>query len=377
MADNHLTKNDPRNASPEAFDHLVYLRLWEGCNLHCEHCFIPANPKRMSLEQIRQVPDIVSQFAKRGDRVLLQWHGGEPTALGPEVMRQSLEAIHAKDIGVHWVHGLQTNLMTYDSNWREIFKEWFDSSVGVSWDPQIRLTKVGRPESNKDYEERFWPKLHQLVEDGISPYLVVTGTRVFFERFKDPFEFFELMEAHGIPHGHIERLTRTGYARNNWQRIGLTNLEYSQWMGRFARAYAIYQARPRSGEQPFKLSPFDGLLHSVDRLSRGEGGGYGCLSGACDTRFHTIDSNGYKAGCTALTSEYDNKRAGEQVVFFSNILKERDARRLVGPSCLDCQFKTICSSGCLASDKVDESGECSGGYRLFETLKSIHRAHFA
>lgn len=26
------------------FDHLVYLRIHEGCNLWCEHCYIPANP---------------------------------------------------------------------------------------------------------------------------------------------------------------------------------------------------------------------------------------------------------------------------------------------------------------------------------------------
>ena len=31
------------------FDHMLYMRLFEGCNVFCEHCFIPNNPKKMNL----------------------------------------------------------------------------------------------------------------------------------------------------------------------------------------------------------------------------------------------------------------------------------------------------------------------------------------
>ena len=56
-----------------AFDHLVYLRVFEGCNLHCEHCFIPSNPKRMTMDDLKAVPEKVAGVkrgkAKQSDKV--------------------------------------------------------------------------------------------------------------------------------------------------------------------------------------------------------------------------------------------------------------------------------------------------------------------
>lgn len=362
-----VEKNDPRNASPEAFDYLVYLRIYEGCNLHCEHCFIPSNPKKMSMDQIKNVPNEILKFAPKGSRILLQWHGGEPTALGARWFKEAIKAVEEGEL-FQITHGIQTNLMNYNEQWKEIFIEHFDSSVGVSWDPEIRLMKKGKPESNADFEDKFWKNMSSLVADGIQPYLVVTGTKTFFEKFKNPLMFFHMMEENKIPHAHIERLTKTGYARESWDKIGVNNLEWSEYMSRFARAYDIYSKKPRSGMQPFNLSPLDGMNESVERLKNGEAGGYGCLSGSCDTRFHTIDANGYKAGCTALNSESDNKNSDVNIVKFHDFRIERKMRQV---DCASCMFKPICSSGCLASEKMDESGECSGGFKLFDTLYKI------
>ena len=363
-----INKNDPRNTSSEDFDYLVYLRIFEGCNLHCEHCFIPANPKKMTMEQIHGVPDQISKIAPEGSKVLIQWHGGEPTAMGAKWFREAISYINA-NAKFKVEHGIQTNLMNYNEAWRDIFRDFFDSSIGVSWDPEIRLMKAGKPETNLDFEIKFWKNIDLLLSDGIKPYLVVTGTKVFFNKFRNPMNFFKMMEDKGISHVHIERLTKTGYARNSWEKIGVDNLEWSNFMLRFAKTYKIYCNKPRKSNQPFNLSPLDGMNESVERLLNGESGGYGCLSGACDTRFHTIDANGYKGGCTALNSESDNKSvAGGQVVKFFDFRAQRKIRQV---DCASCQFKPICSSGCLASDKMDESLECSGGYKLFDGLKKM------
>jgi len=361
-----VEKNDPRNASPDSFDYLVYLRIYEGCNLHCEHCFIPSNPKKMTMEQIEDIPDQILKFAPEGSRILLQWHGGEPTAMGTRWFKEAIEKIESRG-KFKITHGIQTNLMNYNDAWKEIFVKYFDSSIGVSWDPEIRLMKRGDPESNKNYELKFWENVENLIKDGISPYFVVTGTKVFFERFKNPLMFFDMMEKKKVKNVHIERLTKTGYARESWDKIGVNNLEWSNYMSRFSSAYKIYTERPRVGNQPFNLSPLDGMKESVERLTRGESGGYGCLSGACDTRFHTIDAGGYKAGCTALNSESDNKNSSVEgsVIKFYDFRVERKIRQM---DCASCKFKPICSSGCMASDKMDESGECSGGYGLFKNI---------
>jgi radical SAM protein with 4Fe4S-binding SPASM domain len=356
-------KNNPRNASPE-FDHLFYMRIFEGCNLHCDHCFIPSNPKKMEIDDFVEAAKSIQKNTKDGQRILIQWHGGEPTALPAGYFRQAITQIEQGKGNRQFIHGIQTNLMNYNEAWRDIYREFFDSNIGVSWDYGIRKTKVGK-KSNEEYEEKFWCQFERLLSDGITPYLVITGTKVFFERFKNPFELFSFLVSKGVKHLHIERLTKTGYARDNWGTLGMTNKEYSDYMSRMYRAYLMYSIGENTRDT-LHISPFDGLKDSLQRLKAGGAGGYGCLSGVCDSRFHTIDANGYKKGCTALTSEYDNKSSGESVVFFSDFKIARKIRQL---DCRTCEFNKICSSGCLATEKMDESNECSGSYTLFKTIQ--------
>lgn len=362
-----MTSNVP---TTQQFDHLVYLRVFEGCNLHCKHCFIPSNPKKMSEELLADIPNLLSKKIPEGSTVMLQWHGGEPTMLGSKFLKTAIETIE-KDKRFKWKHGIQTNLMTYSSEWKDIYKNYFSSEVGVSWDEQIRMVPSG-PEEDRfsKFEAKFWPNFHQLIQDGLNPYLIVTGTKVFFERFSNPMEWFELMVSRGVTHAHIERITKTGYARESWDELGLSNLEYSTYMSRWYKAYKLWnQTNP---ERRICLSPFDGLEISISEL-KNTTKGYGCWSGTCDTNFHTIDANGYKAGCTALTSEEDNPRyKGEVVIQFiqshKDFIKERQKRQA---PCEECQFRPICNTGCLAVNKMDDSGECSGGYKLFDTIKKI------
>lgn len=356
------------NGNNASFDHLVYVRVFEGCNLHCKHCFIPHNPKKMSLDNIKNIHSHLKKFAKPGETVLLQWHGGEPTIFGPEWFGKALEILDGvEDYNI--IHGIQTNLMTYDSRWRDLYKQYFNSSIGVSWDPKIRLLRKDKDSSSQDYEEKFWLKLKELIDDEIDPYLVVTGTKVFFEHFKNPFDFFDLLLKHQIKYAHIERLTKTGFARSNWEDIGLSNLEHSKYMARFARAY--FTLKNKGHYVPLNISPFDSLFITMENLVSGREASKNtmptCLSGICDTRFHTIDQNGYKAGCTALTSEYDNVNA-KNMVKFESLTDLRNRRQA---DCHHCNFKKICSSGCLASRYLDESGECSGNKQLFNAIKEI------
>jgi len=362
-------KSNPRVISHDLYDALVYLRIFEGCNLHCDHCFIPNNPKKMSDEMIGGIPKILNDIVGDKGRVLLQWHGGEPTALGKDYIEKALKTIEENKGGMSITHGIQTNLWNYDSSWSNLYKKYFDSSVGVSWDYKIR--KDRKTWDNDVFEDKFWKQIELLVSDGLEPYLVVTSTKLFFERYKNPIELFEFLESKGIYRLHIERLTKVGYARDNWDKIGITNMEYSRYMSRFYLAYKAHLKNNENNDAKIiRISPFDGIEDSVKSLNEGKSGGYGCLSGACDSRYHTIDANGYKKGCTALNSEEDNKRVTSdvQVLKFFDLKEERKVRQL---TCEGCSFIPICSSGCLATDKFDDSLECSGSKELFKTIDKL------
>lgn len=405
------------------YDHMVYVRLFEGCNLHCEHCFIPSNPKKIN-DDFYDNHQLTQQLVDYGrvrenSRLYLQWHGGEPTLLGVDYLKNAIEKVQS-DSRFFYMHGIQTNLMNFHENtekWVDLYKTHFDSHLGISWDFAIRHTKVNSltPEqTNERFESRFWDNVTLAQSYGLKLYMVVTATKVLFEHFKNPFDFFEMMAEKGITHLNFERITKTGYARSSWEKLGLSNAEYSHYMSKFFKAYILF--KDNNPDIELNVSPFDGLLQSVIGMAQNnilaksdkagvwdvlsyKNQGYGCWSGECDTRFHTIDSNGYKHGCTALTSEQDNNNKTlkasiepQKIVWIGKIgRKNKDSdvsvsdnhhehnqrdtileqRQVRQQSCQGCEFLSICSSGCLSVEKFDESGECSGAKPLFAT---IHRA---
>jgi radical SAM protein with 4Fe4S-binding SPASM domain len=388
------------------FDHMVYIRLFEGCNLACEHCYIPSNPKKInpSFYQNKGLTQSLIDEANisEGSKLYIQWHGGEPTLLGCDYLKNAIEEIE-KDKRFIYHHGIQTNLINFSdepSAWTTLYKKYFDSQVGVSWDYGIRHIKRNQQtkETNLAFETKFWNNITIAQENGLNLYMVITVTKLFFEHFKNPYNFFEFMVEKRIKNLNFERITNTGEARQTWDKLGLSNADYSKQMSKFFKAYILFKdANP---EVQLNISPFDGLLETVIELVNHEqivketnpnvwdmlsfkNQGYGCWSGQCDTRFHTIDSNGYKHGCTALTSEQDNKNkdlaknlSGKKIIWLGNTPQEQkqniiEVRSSRQDSCQSCEFLKICSSGCLAVEKWDQSGECSGAKTLFKTIKHL------
>lgn len=384
------------------FDHMVYIRLFEGCNLNCEHCFIPSNPKKINssyYENNGLVKDLENNVnLKENQKIYLQWHGGEPTLFGYEYIEHAIKNT-VNNPKYTYVNGIQTNLINYHidtEKWNDLYKNYFNNKIGISWDYKIRHLKeknLSEVQNYEKFEELFWNNVSLALNNKIDLYMVVTVTKLFFENFKNPFVFFDFITNKGIEKLNFERITKTGFARETWEKLGLTNKEYSFYMSKFYKAYKLY--KQNNPDIKLNISPFDGLEDSVieyfnenkninqnpnywDIMSF-KNQGYGCWSGECDTRFHTIDSNGYKKGCTALNSEHDNKNqslkeVNSKIIWINNLKnkdykEQRQERQL---SCQGCEFINICSSGCLTVEKFDESLECSGAKELFKTIKEYN-----
>jgi radical SAM protein with 4Fe4S-binding SPASM domain len=304
-------------------------------------------------------------YIPEGKTVLMQWHGGEPTLMGPDYIRYGIQEL-SKSNEYIWKHGIQTNLMNYSNQWGDLYHEYFQSEIGVSWDPTIRLLNARAKDSHPLVKAKFEQNLQKAIDDGLTPYVVVTAAQTLFDAYKNPFDFFQYWIEKGVSHVHLERITQTGYARDNWAKVGLSNNSYSTQMARWAKAYHLFK-KNHVGTN-FFLSPFESLSESVQSLLNNEPQASGCWSGKCDTRFHTIDGQGYKGGCTALTSETGNKNATPPKLTNSSYKDKRELRIF---NCNECKYKSICKTGCLALDFDDGSGECSGGKKLFETLTQI------
>jgi uncharacterized protein len=144
------------SAAPSAF-HLLAKPTGAQCNLDCDYCFFlskemlyPNSRLRMSDEQLDDYLRQLIEAHAGAPAVTIAWQGGEPTLMGLEFFRRSVEiAERYLEPGQRAVHTIQTNGTLIDAEWARFFKD-NDYLVGISIDgPQeihdaYRVTKGGR-----------------------------------------------------------------------------------------------------------------------------------------------------------------------------------------------------------------------------------------
>jgi uncharacterized protein len=125
---------------PPAF-HLLAKPTGAVCNLDCSYCFFlskemlyPGSRFRMADElletYLRQLIEAHSQVPE----VAVAWQGGEPTLMGVEFFRRSVELANGfLRPGQRAAYTIQTNATLVDEEWAEFFAE-NDFLVGVSID---------------------------------------------------------------------------------------------------------------------------------------------------------------------------------------------------------------------------------------------------
>ncbi len=111
-----------------------------GCNLRCGYCYyleksalFPNGPWRMPEDLLERF--IVQRLeASPGPTTHFEWHGGEPTLLGPEYFRliSRLQKAH-RPAGRRVTNGIQTNGLLLDEGWARFLADE-EFSVGLSLD---------------------------------------------------------------------------------------------------------------------------------------------------------------------------------------------------------------------------------------------------
>lgn len=120
--------------------HVLAKPTGSECNLSCRYCFFlekhrlyPGGRTRMSDEVLREYlrQYILSQQAPE---VAVSWQGGEPTLMGLDFFRRSVEIVDGLDTGGRRVaYTIQTNGTLLDDEWCRFFRE-NDFLVGLSLD---------------------------------------------------------------------------------------------------------------------------------------------------------------------------------------------------------------------------------------------------
>jgi len=329
---------------------IIYIKTTENCNLYCEHCFVPRVEKKMKFENIIKIVKHLNSSFKKNTEIQIIWHGGEPTLIGYEWLEKAILYINNNiNNNITINHNIQTNLINYNDKWKELYKKYFKSYIGISYDFNIRYFK----NSNEEFEKNFWKNVEKLKIDKIDFNVIVTITKHVLDM--GAVKFFEWIKNNKIKSIHLERLSKTGYAIDNWKKIGFNNKEYNDFMINFTKLYIPYITN--SDNEFIHISPLNALIKNIKKNVRTS------CAGSC-SNFFTFNPDGSIKGCTSLDNKLGNINDDFKDIITKNLLTKR--------MCIDCEFQQVCGSGCPTTPIYDETGECIGNYRLLKLLNILN-----
>ncbi|MGZ6378620.1 MAG: anaerobic sulfatase maturase [Candidatus Limnocylindrales bacterium] len=127
------------DAGPPAF-HLLAKPTGATCNLDCEYCFFRSKEMLYPGSRFRMADELLEAYirqlieAHRTTWVTIAWQGGEPTLMGVEFFRRSVEYVERyRRPGMQVEYTIQTNGTLIDDDFAAFFKE-HDFLVGISVD---------------------------------------------------------------------------------------------------------------------------------------------------------------------------------------------------------------------------------------------------
>ncbi len=137
--------NEPVNSlltsarAPLAF-HLLVKPTGAVCNLDCKYCFFLSKEALYPGSRFRMADELLETYirqlleAQQGPEVAIAWQGGEPTLMGLDFFRHSMELVEKyKKPGQILQHTIQTNGTKLNDEWGAFFKE-HNFLVGLSMD---------------------------------------------------------------------------------------------------------------------------------------------------------------------------------------------------------------------------------------------------
>jgi uncharacterized protein len=125
--------------TPLAF-HLLAKPTGAACNLDCKYCFFLSKEMLYPGSSFRMADELLETFirqvleAQRVPEVSVNWQGGEPTLMGLDFFRRSVEYVEKyKSPGQQVLYTIQTNGTRIDHEWAAFFKQ-HSFLVGLSVD---------------------------------------------------------------------------------------------------------------------------------------------------------------------------------------------------------------------------------------------------
>ncbi len=369
-------------AAPAAF-HVMAKPTGAICNLDCEYCFYlskemlyPGSRFRMAAElQETYIRQLLAAHA-RAPEVIVAWQGGEPTMMGLEFFRRSieLEREHARP-GLRVLNTIQTNGTLLDDEWGAFLRE-NDFLVGISIDgprplhDAYRVDKGGKPTYDRVIRGLDVLKRHDVDWNVLTTIHAANGDhgRIVYSFLRDELgatfiQFIPIVERAG---DDGEAVTSRSVGPIQYGRFLIDAFE--EWARRDIGAVYVQM--------------FDSALAAF----HGEPGGMCVHAETCGTQL-ALEHNGDLYSCDHYVEPgYLLGNIGDRALLELIALPQQrefgQAKRSTLPrDCLDCDVRFACNGGCpkdrFATTPDGEPGLhylCPGYQEFFRHVSAPMRA---
>ncbi len=331
---------------------VVYIRVVQGCNLNCTHCFTMGDRDPIKLTELSLIERYLKAIKKNVDpnKITFYIHGGE-TFLAPLPYLKSVNDIIRRIFkGKRFDIIPQTNLtFKVGQEFVDFVRTEYNNNIGVSWDADIRYI-------HNRQEQRFFKNVKFLLSEGVRTNISITVQRHLLKH--DPIEVVNKFE--GVESIDFELLTTFDEKTRD---LKVKNDEWSVW---YDKVVEHYQTQTVSW-----------CLPQVDLFVKSFTSGtiFDCKCNCCDKRTFTLNPNGTVGFCPdktyveplftvdALESRWEEveEKAIEVVV-------KKIADSHLSTLCTTCEHYDFCGGNC-ESDLFDDTGECPLSRKVLSRIK--------
>lgn len=323
---------------------VVYLRVVQGCNLNCTHCFTLGNRDRFRLAEIENIRNFLRGIREKVNpsKVVFYIHGGEPFLAPREYLSRVNGAIREFFSDIRHDIIPQTNLMyRVDDEFVRFVKQEYRGNIGVSWDVGIRfgstLGSLG--------EDLFLRNFRFLATAGVDMAVAITVQRHLLNH--DPIELARKLN--GATSLDFEFLTTFDEKTCD---LKVRNEEWAPYFERIVRYYS-------ENETTWAMPQVDLFTKSFleNKL-------YRCKCNCCSNRTFTLNCDGTIGLCpdeAYFAPISDIREFSDDWSSFRSKAAAVHARQLAAstmPVCMSCEFFEACGGNCDAHLFTEGEQEC-------------------
>jgi uncharacterized protein len=137
---NTTSESFTTNSNAPNYFHVLAKPTGAICNLDCKYCFFLSKEMLYPGSRFRMADELLETYirqtieSQRAPEVSIAWQGGEPTLMGLDFFRRSIEYEKKyKKAGQSLQNTMQTNGVGLDEEWCEFFRE-NNFLIGLSLD---------------------------------------------------------------------------------------------------------------------------------------------------------------------------------------------------------------------------------------------------